>query len=266
MNTHGELHGLRVLVTRPADQAEPLCQLIDEAGGEALRLPTLEIRDPDPREAARLAAVVGVLETYDLAVFISVNAVTRGMDFIRARRAWPATVKVATVGASSAQALARYGLTVDLVPAHQFNSEALLALEELQDMRGRRVVIFRGNGGRDVLRDVLIQRGAAVDYVEVYRRACPVIDPDDIAHYWQPGAVDLITITSNESLQNLHAMAGTAGQPLLCEQRLVVISERQVVLARELGFMHRPLVAANASDEAILAVLLDYASGAAAKS
>jgi uroporphyrinogen-III synthase len=265
MNSHRELQGLRVLVTRPADQAGPLCRLIAEAGGEALRLPTLEIRDPDPRDLARLDAVVGALESYDLAVFISVNAVNRGMDFIRARRAWPATVKVATVGASSAQALARYGLTVSLVPAHQFNSEALLALEELQDMRGRRVVIFRGNGGRDVLRDVLSQRGAAVDYVEVYRRACPVIDPDAIAHYWQPGAVDLITITSNESLQNLHAMAGPPGQPLLRELRLVVISERQVVLARELGFKHRPLVAANASDEAILAVLRDYVSGGGAK-
>ena len=132
-------------------------------------------------------------------------------------------------------------------------------------MRGRRVVIFRGNGGRDVLRDVLIQRGAEVDYVEVYRRACPVIDTTTSAHYWQPGAVDLITITSNESLQNLHAMAGPQGWPLLRELRLVVISERQVALARELGFKHRPLVAANASDEAVLAVLLDYVSGGGAK-
>ena len=105
------LEGLRVLVTRPADQAGSLCRLITEAGGEALRLPTLEIRDPDPRDAARLLAVIEELESYDLAVFISVNAVTRGMEFIQARRTWPATVKIATVGASSARVLARYGLT-----------------------------------------------------------------------------------------------------------------------------------------------------------
>jgi uroporphyrinogen-III synthase len=265
MNIPLALDGLRVLVTRPADQAVPLCRLITEAGGEALRLPTLEIRDPDPRDAARLVAVIEALEGYDLAVFISVNAVIRGMEFIQARRAWPATVKVATVGASSSRVLARYGLTVDLAPAHQFNSEALLALEELQDMRGKRVVIFRGNGGRDVLRDALIQRGAAVEYVEVYRRVCPVIDPGDIAHFWQSGAVDIITVTSNESLQNLYNMAGPQGRSLLREMQLVVISQRQAVLAAELGFRHEPQVAANASDEAILEVLLDYASTRGAK-
>jgi uroporphyrinogen-III synthase len=265
MKAQPELHGLRILVTRPAGQAGPLCRLIENAGGEALCLPALDILDPDPGETARLKSVVDALDSYDLAVFISTNAVDRGMEFIRLRRPWPASVKLATVGAASARALARFGLSVDLVPAHEFNSEALLAVDELQEMHGKRVVIFRGNGGRDLLREVLAKRGAAVDYVGVYRRACPAVDPLAIMHYWQPGAVDLIIVTSNESLQNLHTMAGAPGQPLLREMRLVVASQRQVVLAQELGFRHRPLVAANAGDQAILAVLLDLASGGAGK-
>ena len=256
----GDLRGLRILVTRPVDQAEPLCRLITGAGGEALRLPTLAIRDPDPEQAIRRDAVIETLDDYALAVFISVNAVTRGMERIRARRAWPDSVKIATVGASSARALERYGLSVDLVPAHEFNSEALLALESLQDMRGRRVVIFRGNGGRDVLRDVLTERGATVEYVEVYRRVCPEIEPESLVHLWKPGGVNIITVTSNESLQNLHDMAGPHGQPLLRELPLVVVSPRQAALAAALGFSNKPLVAANASDEVILAALLDYAA------
>jgi len=260
MTMGDELRGLRVLVIRPVDQAEPLCQLIIGAGGEALRLPTLAIREPGPEQATRRDAVIDTLDDYDLAVFISVNAVTRGMERIRARRAWPERVKIATVGASSARALERYGHSVDLVPAHEFNSEALLALEALQDMRGRRVVIFRGNGGRDVLRDTLTARGAAVEYVEVYQRVCPDIDPESILHLWQPGGVDIVTVTSNESLQNLHEMAGPRGQPLLHELPLVVVSRRQSALAAALGFSNKPLVAANAGDEAIMTVLLDYAA------
>jgi uroporphyrinogen-III synthase len=260
MNARSDLRGLGVLVTRPAGQAESLCRLITGAGGEALRLPTLEIRDPDPEQEARFDAVIEALERYDLAVFISTNAVTRGLERILARRVWPAGVKIATVGASSARTLEHYGLTVDLVPAHEFNSEALLALEALQHMRGRRVVIFRGNGGRDVLRNVLTGRGAAVDYVEVYRRVCPETDPDAIAHLWEAGTVDIVTVTSNESLQNLHDMTGQSGRPLLHELPLVVVSPRQAVLAASLGFRSKPLVAVNAADEAILAVLRDFAA------
>lgn len=253
MKARGELHGLRVLVTRPAGQAQRLCQLIAADGGEAFPLPTIDIRDPVDR--FHLEGVVDALAGYDLAVFISVNAVIRGLDYITARGEWPAGVPIATVGARSAEALAPYGLSAALVPEHHYSSEGLLALDELQDMRGQRVVIFRGNGGREHLRDTLAERGAEVEYVEVYRRACPTVDPQEILPYWQPGALDIITVTSNESLQNLYDMAGVTGQPLLREIPLLVVSERQAQLARQLGFSRQPLRAAHASDEAIVAVL-----------
>jgi uroporphyrinogen-III synthase len=256
MPMRGELQGLRVLVTRPADQARRLCKAIDAGGGEAYCLPAIEIRDPV--DSYHLEAVVDALATYDLGIFISVNAVTRGLDYIMDRGDWPANVSIATVGASSAEALAAYGLTADLVPEHVFNSEALLELDELQDMSGQRVVIFRGNGGRELLRDTLLARGAEVDYVEVYRRVCPLVDARDILHYWQPGTLDIITITSNEALQNLFDMAGVQGQPLLRKLPLLVASTRQAALAKQLGFMQQPLVAEHASDEAIVAALKDH--------
>jgi uroporphyrinogen-III synthase len=248
---------LRVLVTRPAGQAAGLCCLVEEAGYEALQLAAIDIREPDDLEPLR--SLVETLPTYDLAVFISVNAVNHGLDYILARRDWPQHVKIATVGASSAAALREFGMKPDLVPAHRFNSEALLELDELQDMRGKRAVILRGNGGREHLYNTLRARGAVVDYVEVYRRDCPEIDPQFMRSLLQPGTLDVVTVTSNESLQNLFTMAGNEGQPLLRALPLVVVSERQAVLAQELGFEHVAMIAENAGDAAVVEALKTFA-------
>ena len=244
---------MRVLVTRPAGQSQRLCDLIEAAGHECIRLPTIEIQPAaDPY---RLEAIADTLDDYDLAVFVSVNAVQMGLERILDQRDWPEQTHIATVGARSAEALQAYGLSVDLVPEHQFNSEALLALEELEDMTGRNVVIFRGNGGRDVLRDTLLERGAEVEYVEAYRRVCPTVDLGLLHTLLQPGYLDCITITSNEALQNLFNLAGSEGQGALRQIPLVVVGERQARLAAQLGFVHAPLVAAHASDAAIVAAL-----------
>ena len=240
----------QVLVTRPAAQSARLCTLLEKAGYEAIRLPTIEILDPE--NLHELETVSDELDSYDLVVFVSVNAVQKGVEFVLDQREWPEETGIATVGARSAEALLPYGLSTDYVPEHQFNSEALLALDELQDMTGQRVAIFRGNGGREYLHDTLTERGAEVDYVEVYRRACPAVAAAAMLELLQPGYLDYITVTSNETLKNLFDMAGAAGQPLLCELPLVVVSQRQSLLARQLGFKREPLLAANASDAAIV--------------
>lgn len=241
----------RVLVTRPAGQADRLCALIEAAGGEAVRLPAIEIHQPE--DTGPLESVLAELDTFQLAVFVSVNAVHAGLPFILARRKWPAQVKLATVGPTSTQAIEGYGLHVDYVPLHEFSSEGLLAVDGLQDMQEKKVVIFRGNGGRSKLYDSLTARGAEVNYAEVYSRTCPVIDFKAVIAVLQN--VDIMTAASNETLQNLFVMAGTQGQPLLRDKLLVVPGQRQLELAEQLGFTGKPLVAGNASDEAMMAVL-----------
>ncbi len=239
---------MRVLVTRPAGQEQALCDLIEAGGARAIHLPAIEILPSD--DANALSAVIDSLDRFDLAVFISVNAVTAGLAAILHARDWPGHVMLATVGPASRAAVEEFGLSVDLVPEQVYSSEGLLALDELQAMRGKQVVIFRGNGGRDTLRDTLRARGASVEYVEVYRRACPH-ESGKLLQLLQQDGVDVITATSNEALQNLFDMAGPAGQPLLRRLPLVIPGHRQAELAARLGFMQGAVIAGHASDEAM---------------
>ena len=153
-----QLAGAGILVTRAAHQADNLCRLIEQSGGRALRFPALEIVGPaDPlRTREQLAQIA----RYDLAVFVSPNAVVHGMRLLP--QGLPQTLRVAAVGRASAEALRVAGRAADIVPQGRYDSEALLAVHELGAMQGRRVIVFRGDGGRPLLGDVLRQRGAEV--------------------------------------------------------------------------------------------------------
>lgn len=249
----------RVLVTRPAGQAQGLCERLAAAGFAALHVPAIAIADP--LDDTALAALVPVLEQYQLAVFISVNAVQFGLARLLRQRSWPAQTAIATVGLSTTAAVQALGLPVAHVPEHEYSSEGLLALPALQDMTGRRVVILRGNGGRDTLHTELAARGARVDYVEVYRRICPPDSAAKLLPLLLEQRLDVITATSNESLQNLFDMAGNEGQPLLRNIALVVASRRQAALAARLGFRQGAVIAGHASDEAMAAGVQQLVAG-----
>lgn len=245
-----DLHGAGVLVTRPAHQAERLCRLIEAAGGRPVRFPVLAIEPPLDLQPAR--TLVGRLAHYELALFVSPNAVELGLDLIEAQGGLPPGLRLAVVGAGSARALrARLGRGPDLQPSERFDSEGLLALPALQQVTGWRVAIFRGDGGRELLGQTLRQRGAVVDYAEVYRRVAPTADPAALAALHQ-GAVDCVTVTSSEGLRNLLELAGADDARRLCQLPLVVVSERTAELARTLGFTQPARVAAQASDEGVV--------------
>lgn len=248
-----------MLVTRPQHQAEPLCVLIEEYGGTVFRFPVLEIVEPADPESLRHA--IKTLETFDWAIFISANAVAKAMTAILALRKWPGSVRIATIGKSSTEALSGFGLAADLQPKQRFNSEALLELPEMQDVAGRRIVIFRGNGGREHLAETLRARGALVQYVEAYQRIRPRADSGNLLRHWQRGEIDVVLINSAESLDNLIALIGDPGVALLAATPLLVVSERMIPLVEQLGFQP-PLRAANATDAAVLDALLAWRKNA----
>jgi uroporphyrinogen-III synthase len=243
-----DLSGKGVLVTRPAGQAAGLCRLVAEAGGRAICFPTIAIQPPqDPDRARRLLA-----EPWDLMIFISQNAVERALPLLP-RQALPPGPRLAAIGRATAQALEQAGRGPDFTPGARFDSESLLALPELGDVTGQRVLIVRGEGGRPLLGDTLIERGAELAYAEVYRRALPQGDAAHLISRWRR-EVHLVTATSDEILLNLCELLGEQGRELLLATPLVVVSERTAQTAGLLGFA-RVEVADNATDEAMLAAL-----------
>jgi len=139
-----------------------------------------------------------------------------------------------------------------IVPAGRFDSEALLALPELKQVTGSKIVIFRGEGGRELLGDTLKSRGAKIEYAECYRRTRPSADVTPLLQRWARDEIDIVSLTSVDGLHNLFDMLGPTGQQRLSRTPIIVVSTRMAEICRELGFKTEPLVAAQASDEAIL--------------
>ncbi len=242
------LSGRRVVVTRPSGQAGHLAGLIRAAGGEPLLFPVLEIRDAE--DLRPLFALIERLDAFDFAVFVSANAVQKALDLVHARRAWPAGLRVATVGRASARALARYGFGAVIVPRSGFDSEALLDLPELKDIAGKRVVIFRGDGGRELLGDTLATRGATVEYAECYRRCRPEADAAQLLALCSQHGLDALTVSSSEGLANLSEMLGAAGRRCLEQTPLFAPHERIATVARSLGV--QTVVLTEAGDEGMI--------------
>jgi uroporphyrinogen-III synthase len=248
------LSGLYVLVTRPAHQATYLVNKIKEMGGNPVLLPVLEIsdtKDPQP-----LLKAIDRLAEFDLAIFVSPNAVDKAMRLIQASRTLPPNLKIAVVGEGSANKLRQYGVNDIIVPTHRHDSEALLEMAELQQVLNKHIIIFRGNKGRRLLGDTLVQRGARLEYIECYRRDKPKTDTSLLLNHWSNNALHAVTITSSEGLHNLFDMAGKVGQQLLKETPLFTAHERIAHVAKELGLTNVHVTAAG--DDGLVQGLLEH--------
>jgi uroporphyrinogen-III synthase len=252
------LAGLSILVTRPAQSNAKLAELIQAAGGEAILFPTLEI--VGIADSAPLYAIIDRLEQFDLAVFISPNAVEKGMTLIRSKRELPPAIKIAAIGRGSANALMRQGVSGVLVASAGNDSEALLALQELQQVAGWRVVIFRGEGGRETLADELKRRDAEVTYAECYRRRKPESQQESgsapLQALGESGKIAAITATSTESARNLRDMLGENGWAWLKRTPLFVLHPRIAAAARELGW--EQVIVTGPGDDGLVEGLIEW--------
>lgn len=240
-------HRPGVLVTRPAGQAAALGDGLRAAGFAPLYLPTLAIEAADA--AVAVAALRAALPCA-VAIFISANAVQHALPVIAAAGGLPAGCRVAAVGPASARALRAAGFADVLMPEARFDSEGLLALPELHQVAGRRVVIFRGEGGRTLLADTLAARGADLRAVICYRRVAAG-DPAQLKAWLETNAIAALTATSRASLDGLLTLAGPAATQLKALP-LAVLSAALADHARQAGFEGPILPAGEASDAGLV--------------
>jgi len=250
------LAGRHIVVTRPAGQATHLAQQLYELGAHPVLFPVLAIEALSDVTPILDAAIR--LEHYDWAMFVSPNAVEKALSVILTHRKWPDSVRVATVGHSSEQALEKFGIRHVVAPQERFDSEALLALPEFAAVAGQRVLIFRGDGGRELFGDTLKARGAAVDYLTCYRRGKPTLDPAPLLKRWGDGRLDALTVTSSEGLRNLYEMVGKLGQGWMKRTPTFVPHARIAEQAQALG-LHE-IITTGPADAGLLAGLLEYFS------
>jgi uroporphyrinogen-III synthase len=249
------LLGRRILVTRPAAQAAMLAAMIAGEGSEPVLFPLLEIGPAD--DPAPLDEAIARLDDYAVAIFISPNAVDYSLPRILERLAWPAGLQAAAVGPGTATSLVRYGIENVIVPPARFDSEGMLELPAFQPERvaGRRILILRGNGGRELLAETLRQRGAEVDCVTCYRRSAPT-DGSFIVSLLRNNALDALTISSSEGLRNLLALLDTDAIERLRRLPVFVPHRRIAEAAADLGLSN--VVLTGPADDGILESLCSY--------
>lgn len=249
------LAGLKIVVTRPRDQAVQLAQNIEQLGGVPLLFPLLDIAAV--RDTCELQEQISRLTQFDLAIFISPNAVNYGVTAIRAAGNIPPKLKIATVGQGSAKALRELGIVDVIAPTQRFDSEGLLALPELQNVQGWRAMIFRGDGGRELLGDTLKVRGATVEYATCYVRSKPQQD----AGMLLDKKPDAITVTSSEALgylwQILGQMLDDKARAALRDTPIFVPHQRIAELALQQGWQHVQLT--GSGDDGLLSALQEWA-------
>lgn len=245
---------MSILVTRPSPAGEELVSRLRALGQEAWSFPLIEFTPG--RDLSRLPEALAALTDNDLLFALSQHAVSFAHAHLeRQREKWPAEPRYFAIGRTTALALHTVSGHDIRYPQDREISEVLLQLPELQNIAGKRALILRGNGGRELLGETLKARGADVAFYECYQRSAKHYDGAEEAMRWQSRGVTTVVVTSGEMLQQLTALIPQwYRENWLLRCRLIVVSERLAHLARELGWQDIQ-VADNADNDALLRAL-----------
>ncbi|MSR14730.1 MAG: uroporphyrinogen-III synthase [Gammaproteobacteria bacterium] len=254
------LKGCTVLVTRPAEQAQALIGEIEKCGGQVVFAPMIAIQ---PRHGNQQAVdAIKQLNDYDIVIFISKNAVEHGMQMIKAAKQSIAQHAVYAVGVGTGSRLHELGAIDVHTPKGEFSSEGLLKMPGLSahEIEGKKVLIIRGAGGRELLAQSLQHRGATVDYCEVYERVVPAARLTDVLLACKVTTPDIALITSPEALTNLAEKIDQEGLDMMYDVPLMVAGERTAHEAERLGFTMEPILVDSPGDHCIVEALILWAN------
>ncbi len=238
---------MNVLITRPVQQAETLLLGLEQEGIKASRLPLLVIEGLSETQSQRDQILA--LDQYSGVIVVSPNAARFGMELID--RYWPMLpigLSWLANGPGTARVMSDWPLSVQ-TPALGSTSEDLLEIPRLKVVSGERWLIIRGEGGRNLIREELMARGAIVEYLEAYRRRLPKLPQSLVMD--QLANADVVVITSAEALDNLYVL--TNFQPNT-KALLVVSSQRMYEIAQSKGWPNVHL-AQGADDSSIMQCL-----------
>lgn len=245
---------MKVLLTQPKVAAQAFAERLTSLGYQPIIFPTIEII-PTPHQDALLNSVKKLSSTHML-IFTSKPAVHFGMQAIQSY--WgkpPQHLQFAAIGPGSKKLLHDFGISEVLSPPiPPFESESLLSLPQLNQVKDLKIMLLRGNGGRDLLKEVLTARESNVEIVECYQRQRCKNDPSDLLNLWQEPQMDAIISTCPEGLFNLFQMLEQNSRQSLLKLLkipLVVVSQRMWTKANNLGF-EKIITALGASEDLLL--------------
>jgi uroporphyrinogen-III synthase len=171
---------------------------------------------------------------------------------------WPTQLSYYAIGRTTALALHTASCLHVTYPPMGETSEMLLSLPDLQNVSGKKALLLRGNGGRELLGQSLAERGASVTFCECYQRSPVYYNGSEQSADWQRAGVDILVITSGEMLQQIYTLVPDYYRSSwLLRCRLIVVSDRIATLAAQMGWSDIR-VAENADNDALIRALQDF--------
>lgn len=254
IDTASPLSGVHILITRPVVPASRTAERLAVLGATPYIFPTILIEPP--ADTGQVKAALSSLQSVYAIIFVSPSAVEMTLkDNVKL----PISIKVFAPGLGTAEELSLHGVSNLLIPLKNFDSEGLLELSELQSefVNGQRILIFRGNGGRELLFDELSKRGAQVEAISAYRRSIPATSPAGLLELLKANKVTAVSIMSSSAVKNLITLVPEQDCKSILFSLPVYASHKRIKdTAEALGFLN--VTETEPGDKGLITTLLHY--------